>query len=328
MQAAAIAAGKNPGKAKKHLAYIGLIELRLMPAFGATPLKSITSEELLRWAAQQTTMKGPNKGRPLSWNDLNNIDTAFSRVWRHAAATTGLVSPKRGVRPSIAFKTIGRKPSDRPFFRDWEIAKLAKHINPLWDAADLDAKLHLLYPALLCATGIRPGLEMLSMKISQFRELEQYDAKRGETRPTYVIGVLANQGKHPHARTVTVYRAMPFPIIKMIQDVIALWRATTGSDDPHAADHLPLFGPTSLMQTEVFRYRLVAMFKEIGILHDPETHQARCPYSLRHYFATAQLANKVDVYRLSKWMGTSIVMIKQHYDRFIQESDANELDGF
>jgi integrase len=318
---AAVAKGRNPGKAKKLLAYLSLYKTRLLPAFADTPLKDITSDDLLKWAATLVTMRGPNKGKPLSWNDLNNIDTAFSRVWKHAAATTGIVSPKRGQRPSIAFKTIGRLPGDRPFFTDAEIQKLADYINPRWDAADFRTKLQYLYPVMLCATGIRPGLELLSLRVGQFKTFEQFDPKLGEKREVHTIGVHPHQGKHKDARSVTIYRGVPFDVLAMIRDVSAQRTALDG-------EVAFLFGEPSRSQTEDYRLRWIELIKEVGILNDRETGKRRCPYSMRHYFATAQITRGVDVYRLSKWMGTDVRMIKKHYDRFLQESDAHALDGY
>jgi hypothetical protein len=77
-----------------------------------------------------------------------------------------------------------------------------------------------------------------------------------------------------------------------------------GLDKPHPDNRV--FKPKS------FRKSLSAHLDECGVLRD-DKDMLRDAGSFRHFYATQQKLNGVDVYELAKLLGTSVHMIERFY---------------
>ncbi len=53
----------------------------------------------------------------------------------------------------------------------------------------------------------------------------------------------------------------------------------------------------------------------------------RTLYSLRHTYATAELLAGTDIHTLARQMGTSVVMLEQHYSKLSATMAAGRLAG-
>jgi integrase len=64
------------------------------------------------------------------------------------------------------------------------------------------------------------------------------------------------------------------------------------------------------------------------LLHDTKMGKERTLYSLRHYYATMALTyERMSIYTLAKNMGTSVLMIEQHYGHVLLRKKAHQIAG-
>ena len=73
---------------------------------------------------------------------------------------------------------------------------------------------------------------------------------------------------------------------------------------------------------EVFRRLLT----DCHLLRDSHG-EVRTLYSLRHTYATAELLAGTDIHTLARQMGTSVVMLEQHYSKLSATLAAGRLAG-
>jgi integrase len=66
--------------------------------------------------------------------------------------------------------------------------------------------------------------------------------------------------------------------------------------------------------TGAFGKMFARFLERYDLLHDTKMGKERTLYSLRHYYATMALTyERMSIYTLAKNMGTSVLMIEQHY---------------
>lgn len=81
-------------------------------------------------------------------------------------------------------------------------------------------------------------------------------------------------------------------------------------------------------KTENLAHKFTALLKDADLLVDRRSDTNRSLYSLRHTYATfAILYEKVDAFALEQQMGTSVGMIKKHYNHITTRQLANRLAG-
>lgn len=112
---------------------------------------------------------------------------------------------------------------------------------------------------------------------------------------------------------------IPMPCIKKYLDA---WRSVAlhNNDNDYV---FPTMSGKRLTSNGVIKTFNKAL-KQIGLTTD-EFGQTFSPYSFRHTYATGRLRKGVDYYWLVKQMGTSLDMLKQHYDHVMIEDQFEEL---
>lgn len=321
---AAIARGIDPDKGKSFAIKISNVR-RAAKLFGHMSLKDITNRFLNDFAANLRVTQGRHQGDKWGRNQLGQLNEAIVKVWAKAVEAKAVPEDDVLPHPRIKWWTLGRIEGDkRAKLGKKEIEAIADYINGSWAEADFDLRLELLYVAMLACTGIRTGLEILSIRIGQIDSEEVEDANHGETREVHTVEVKAHAGKHPDDRTVTIFQGLPFPIIEMLASVIAHWKRKYGVKEYRKQY---LFGPARSGRNTQFRHATKRILDEAGVLEDADRKQ-RTGYCLRSFFGTTQILKGRNLLQVAKWMGTSLRMLEKHYYRDIALRDAWQIDGW
>ena len=89
-----------------------------------------------------------------------------------------------------------------------------------------------------------------------------------------------------------------------------------------------VFRVDSKDMTTAFGKMFARLLERLDLLYDTRNGKQRTTYSLRHYYATMALPyNRMTVYTLAQHLGTSVVMIEQHYGHVELRRIAHEIAG-
>jgi integrase len=220
-------------------------------------------------------------------------------------------------RPVIDKTEYGEDGEARSFIDDAAVARLEQVMDGKWLVAanghTTDYKRLLrAYIALAASTGIRPGLELMRIRLGNIRfHTEQR---------VISIQIDKDQGKHSKSRSVIVFEGSVFPIREILQELIAWQREREATD----TDYLFSWRDGTF---PVFRPGLRHVMEIAECLIDPMTGKQRVMYSFRHYFATKLIERGLSVPQVAAWLGTSSDMVERHYNRFLIGRNAHLVNG-
>jgi integrase len=302
-----------PGKGHKYHNHVRHIRRDLLPRWGETDIRTISSDDLNEWVVDSYRVHG---GKPATVDTLGNLDQAFRQVWLEAVAAKVVGKD----RPMIDKNEHGADGTTRAFIDAEGVKAVARLMTDDWVAKHGGHKpafkrLLRAYIALAATTGIRPGMELKRIKLGHIA----FKTQKGT--PVIIIWIEKNQGKHKRSRPVVVYEGDVVPIRWLLSDLIAYRRSQ------EATDHDALFAwPDGSFPTYPPGVRTV--LTEASVLRDPMTGKERSAYSFRHYFATLLIEQGHSVAQVADWLGTSSQMIEQHYNRFLTERHAHKVNGY
>ena len=284
-----------------------------MPAFGDVPVRDLTRSRLNDWMRKYRTPDG----RPPKQNTVGNLNHSFQLVMQAAVERAWIRSDDV---PAISKKGF-QKGDENPWFTRVELERLRDHMTDDWVAAahtPLSREIRYLlraYIAVAACTGIRPGLELERVQVTQI--LRERDRQAQFIR----IPILRDQGKYAAGRDVICYENDVFDVRRVLERLIEWHQGHAG------ARSTPYLFARSDGRIPSFDAPFRAVMQETGLLIDPETGKKRVPYSLRHYFATQALLRGEHDHIVARWMGTSPQMIDTHYNKIKLRMQAGRLAG-
>jgi integrase len=171
---------------------------------------------------------------------------------------------------------------------------------------------------ILANTGMRAGTESNNLKWKDIKEVKQ----DGDTYLEFTVNGKTGKRKliaRDNVKTPLERIQERFPELKQLtfQELIKrneiVFRQRNGKQlrDPHGAFRELLIFCNLLNVDDEGKY----IKNELTL------------YSLRHTYATFQILNGIDIYKLAKNMGTSVLMIERHYGHLEPRLIAKELSG-
>ena len=176
------------------------------------------------------------------------------------------------------------------------------------------------YVTFLFHTGLRSGKETDQLCWGHLREKKMED---GQLRFVLTVPKKTKTGfRYPVAND-----AAHSALINIKTDMIM--------NGIEITDDMPIFcmADGTHVKHVGFRQTFEKALEKSGVMYDAKGSK-RCPYSMRHTYATFQLVyNKVSVYTLAKQMGCSVKMIEDFYGDLtpeiaIEELAAKSVDNF
>ncbi len=294
--------------------YVSAIKLYLIPFYGnynVDGIKPATVSEFHSWRKDKV-------GRELSGSAQNNHNAAFNLVIDEAIERGYLSQIQR---PPT--KNTGEASDRRADFSHAELETLLSKAEE-FIARGRTAKTQLIrqvlaraYVPFLAATGIRPGTE------SENLEWRNIDVEIRDGQP--VLHIRLQQGKrgarnlvahHSCWRILEAMRQMSPDLAGMPLEEVLKQRI------PKLVFRLA-DGTVPDNWNKPFRQ----MLEEAELLNCPITDKERSLYSLRHYYATQRLLENVPIHDLAQQMGTSVLMISQHYSHLTALMKAKQFAG-
>jgi integrase len=294
--------------------YCSVIERYLTKYFGSKYLQNITAADVAAFEAWRNTemQRVPATSTLLTfaaaWTRV--IDTAVQRGWISAQTPVPRLSVRGGVRAK-----------SRPAFRREEIQALQQHMQTWAVSAPARVsqqarEMRLLlrdYVELLLYTGMRHGTEAMRV---QWRHCEWH--RDGEQRylRIWVSGKTGERwliAKHEAVTVLERLRARDVALREMTLDAVF-------------AAKIPrlVFAFTDGTQPYHFNAAFTRLLTSAGLLVDRDGEN-RTLYSLRHTYATQELAVGTDIHTLARQMGTSVLMLEKYYSKVNATLMAGEL---
>ena len=317
--------------------YIPVINVYLIPALGNRLITNIdrAALEYLDSERIKRMRKAPSHSTMLSHNAALNavFDEAVTRNF-----LTDLNRPK--------LEATGKKSERRPSFTLNELRALLSNFEAwVGRAADKEdrEKREIMrdYVEMLVDTGARPGKELMDLKWNQIAyEIKPTLEKTGvmsdgkEEEPEEII--LANLNK-------TVFLSVSgktgrrdilgrLPTVRALERIaLRNYKSKKSVRDPLGEvanpGNMDFVLRTKLLKADVsafFQVMFTRVRHQILLYVDPLTGQNRVFYSLRHTYATLEITyDRTNTHVLARQMGTSDLMIDQHYSH-VKISEAKE----
>lgn len=267
------------------------IKTQLNPYVGTTQITLIGQD---RWddypTWRMTNGKGRSGGRVSDATIRSEMGT-FRGVMLFAASKTY-------IRDSQVFK--GKLPvskASREEFTPDEYRKLHTFARTKWIKAATNKlgtwsrTIAYNFVLIMCNTGMRP---------SEARNLQWRDVAIQTDKEGRQFVRLSVRGKGKHRNLVA-----PSSVAGYFERIRAISAAT--------ADNDLVFTTKAGKKTKtLYHYLIETLLAESGLTHS-SSGSRRSTYCFRHTYATFRLTEGVDVYFLSKQMGTSVKMIEDHY---------------
>ena len=202
-------------------------------------------------------------------------------------------------------------PTRRPSFSTEHYRKLYTYLRT-WDA-EVEAPLDKMYRKLLrewVLVAANTGLRLKEQRYTRWKDVE-VDKRLPLTESSVFIKIAKELAKNRRERVAVGMRG----------DVVLRWREVSQFERP--TDYL--FADPQTGQ-ELSKDTLYNLWKDAlrGARLIGEDIPNYTFYSLRHYYATMRLQEgKIDVYTLSRLMGTSVKNIEDHYGQIITQNMAD-----
>ena len=284
--------------------YCTVIEGYYTEFFGSKYLQNITAADVAEFEAWRNTRLGRKPATSTlltfaaAWTRI--VDTAVQRGWMSAHTPVPRMTVRGGVRAK-----------SRPAFRVEEIVLLREHMQTWAVSAPASVperarEMRLLlrdYVELLLLTGIRHGTEAMRV---EWRHFEWHRAEGKQYLRLWVSGKTGERWLIAKHEAVAVLE-------RLLQRDTAC--AGMGIDAALAA-RLPLrvFRFSDGTQPYHFNAAFTRLLKSAGLLVDRDGER-RTLYSLRHTYATQELAAGTDIHTLARQMGTSVLMLERFYSK-------------
>lgn len=304
--------------------YPAIVENWLKPFFGSYAMNAINQDVL----AQFDQWRTKKHGKELSRGTISKQKDVLNAIFEFAVDQKYC---KRSDVPKLTVKGKGRPAQRRGHFTVQEFNDLMQFMRS-WEKEPRQYISRYLrgvlraYVEFLCLTGMRPGEEVLKLKWGDFERVE-----RNDKPPVYRVyvryGKTKNRRDDPeHSIREVLISELAYQSLETLktfhEDVI------NHLDDQEAwfKDRLVFALPDG---SEIKRERFPEMFKKLMIasgMKIGKDGKNRTLYSLRHTYATWKLERKEISYeRLSRQLGTSVVMLEQHYDHVVADSEIDDL---
>jgi integrase len=292
--------------------YCQVIESYFLPYFGKKYLQNISAADIAAFEAWRNQRLGRQPAASTlltfaaAWTRI--VDIAIQRGWISAHTPIPRLTARGGVRAK-----------SRPAFRREEIQQLRTHMQTWCTQSSVNTKsqeLRLLlrdYVELLLFTGMRHGTEAMRV---QWRHFEWHrDGERKYLR-LWVSGKTGERWLIAKHDAVTVLERLA------ARDPQCSGLAL---DDIFAAKiPKPIFSFSDGTQPYHFNKAFERLLKSADLLVD-SSGQTRTLYSLRHTYATLELAAGTDLHTLARQMGTSVVMLERFYSKLTATLQAEQL---
>jgi integrase len=267
------------------------IKTQLSPYVGTTQVTMIGQDKWNDYAMwRQSTGKGRSGDRVSDATIRSEMGT-FRAIMNFAAA-------KKYIRPSQVFKgKLPKSKAAREEFTPDEYRRLHTFARTKWIKAarnDLGVWYRTIaynFILIMCNTGMRPA----EAKNLRWRDVSVQTDKEGRQ-----FVRLSVRGKSKHRNLVA-----PPSVAAYFERVRAISKATTDDDF--------VFSTNTGARARTLYYALVENLLHESKLYLSSSGSRRSTYCFRHTYATFRLTEGVDVYFLSKQMGTSVKMIEDHY---------------
>jgi integrase len=294
--------------------YCQVIERYFVEFFGKKYLQNITAAEIAAFEAWRNQRLGrqPAKSTLLTfaaaWTRI--IDLAVQRGWISAHTPIPRLTTRGGLRAK-----------SRPAFRREEIQQLRQHME-VWctqvvaktKAQSQEIRLLLRdYVELLLFTGMRHGTEAMRV---QWRHFEWHrDGERKYLR-LWVSGKTGERWLIAKHEAVAVLQRLA------LRDPDCAGRQL---DEIFAAKlSKRVFSFSDGTQPYHFNKAFERLLRSADLLLD-SSGDVRTLYSLRHTYATLELAAGTDLHTLARQMGTSVVMLEKFYSKLTATLQAEQL---
>lgn len=294
--------------------YCAVITQYLVPYFGKKYLQNITAADVAGFEVwrneqmQRTPAKSTLLTFAAAWRRVH--DTAINKGWisEHTAVPrlTILGGARAKSRPAFTAVEVVQL---RHFMQHWAVQPM-KHTKA--EAREMRLLLRD-YVELLTYTGIRHGTE--AMRI-QWRHCEWHwdgDVRylriwvSGKTGERWLIA------KHEAVSVLERLRARDVVCAALTLDEVLAARKTE-----------LLFRFSTGQQPYAFNSAFKRLLSAAGLLQDG-SGETRTLYSLRHTYATMELAAGTDIHTLARQMGTSVLMLERYYSKVSATLMASEL---
>jgi integrase len=266
------------------------IKTQLNPYVGTTQVTLISQDKWNNYSMwRQSTGKGRSGGRVSDATIRSEMGT-FRAIMNFAAA-------RSYIKPSQVFKgKLPKSKAAREEFTPDEYRKLHTYARKWVKGARTRAygttrTIAYNFILIMCNTGMRPS----EAKNLRWRDVAIQTDKEGRR-----FARLSVHGKGKHRNLVA-----PHSVAEYIERIRAVSKATEPDDY--------VFTNEDGSRTKTLYYGTIeGLLLESGLMLS-STGKRRSTYCFRHTYATFRLTEGVDVYFLSKQMGTSVKMIEDHY---------------
>lgn len=224
------------------------------------------------------------------------------------------------IKAELEIDTPSSSPNRRPHFNHQEWHVITRNVRE-WvkdERTQRDRTYMTQYMLVLANTGIRVG-EARDLRWTDIEN--QIRLEHGKEVEDTILWVNGKTGK----RDVVAKSADVFKYFKTIYEMRCkeVTKQSKGKvTKPPKNEYV--FCNQDGTPIHSFKKGFASYIKHLGLTKD-EDGNSRTIYSLRHTYATFRLMNGVDVYVLSKNLGTSIKMIEQHYGHTTNRGFASEL---
>ena len=290
--------------------YINCIEKYLVPYFGNHHLTTLTAQHI----AEFEQWRDDVMGKRAKSSTLVTFASAYNRI-HETAIQRGWISDKVPV-PKLSVR--GEKGKPRDAFSVEQIAQLREflaewHTGGNTDKSKQTRRILRDTVDVLYLTGMRVGTETNGL---EWQHIEWHTEKSvrylrvwvsGKTGPRWLIG------KHELLHTLNRIRLEHEDTADLDLDALL-------------AAKLPLKllrykdGTQPINNNHTFKAALTAA--GIG---QRGARNSLTLYSIRHTYATTELLSGTDIHTLAKQMGTSVVMLEQHYSKLTATMAAGKL---
>ena len=305
-----VASGR--GKAT-YKTYIQSIERYIIPLLGNHNIDKVDNAVLVKFEKQRIDLMGKTPSASV----INNHNSALNQVFDEAL--------ERGYMTKFQVPLLrnhGIKTQRRPDFTLDEYKQLYKALR-VWEREARKGNESLLrgvlrdYILVLANTGIRAGTEAMNLK---WRNISHFEEKGMKFIALHVNGKTGQ--REVIARHSTAY------YLNRLRCRTADWAEGDFEEFLKQRKDDYVFRVEGKDMTGAFGKMFARFLERYDLLHDAKMGKERTLYSLRHYYATMALTyERMSIYTLAKHMGTSVLMIEQHYGHVLLRKKAHQIAG-
>lgn len=302
----------------------GVIRNWLTPFFGEYDITAINQSVLDDF----DTWRTKKNGKPLARGTISKQKDVLNAVFNFAVDKKYC---NRSDIPKLTVKGKGRPKKRRGHFTVQEFNELMQYMRVWEKDSDRYVTRYLrgvlrAYVEFLVLTGLRPGKEILTLRWRDFERIERTD------KPTvYRVYVRAGKTKDRNADESQSVRAV------LISELAYQQLETLQLGDEKVAEHLEdadgFFKDRLVFAmpdgSEIKEGNFPRLFNQLMVESGMKIGAdglERTLYSCRHTYATWALERKDMSYEtLRRQLGTSMVMLEQHYDHVLNDTEIDQV---